>query len=99
MRFFLLSILLGCALVGCAHLKNPHDGQLLEVEAQLVTGCAMVGVISETADAGNPFPFAATNKMNHRVKQRAMELGATHLVWLHKTNLSAAAEAYRCSLP
>lgn len=99
MRNLLFFLVVGTWVVGCAHPKDPYDGRLNEVEPQLVSGCLLVGVIDENADAADPFPHLATSKMISRVKARAIQLRATHLVWLHKTSLSAAAEAYQCPAP
>ena len=95
----LFFILAGLLTMGCAHSKDPYDGRLTEVAPELVSGCSLINVISENANAGDPFPWLATKKMIQRVKARAVQLRATHLVWLHKTELAAAAEAYRCPPP
>ncbi len=96
MRSVLLSFLAVALFLSCAHQPDSSGGRLAEVEAPWVADCTRLGVINETADAGDPFPFSATQKMIRRVKARAAQLGATHLVWLHKTRLSGSAEAYRC---
>lgn len=104
MRRVLFFLVLGIWVTGCNYMGNYYDNQLyddqlIEVDSQLVSGCALVGVISENADAGNPFPYMATRDMIYKVKTRAVKLGATHLVWLHKTKLAGTAEAYRCPSP
>ncbi len=96
MRSVFLSLAALALFLSCAHQPETSSGRLAEVEAPWVVDCTRVGVINETADAGDPFPFSATQKMIRRVKARAVQLGATHLVWLHKTRLSGSAEAYRC---
>ncbi len=83
-------------LVGCAHAVEPPE--LTETEPQLVTGCLQLGVLTETADAANPFPIIATRRMVDQVKERARHLGATHIVWLHKTDIAATAEVFNCRL-
>lgn len=92
-------LLAGVSIMGCAHSEDPYAGRFNEVPAELVSGCELIGVINETANAGDPFPWLATKKMIQRVKSRAVDLKATHLVWLHKTEQSASAEAYRCPAP
>jgi len=84
---------------GCTHLEKPFKdpySQLTETQPQLVAGCDMLAMIAETADAERLFPYFARKEMIKRVKARAAQLGATHMVWLHQTNESAAAQAYRC---
>lgn len=98
MKYIFFSLLAGCLLMGNSP-QDPNPRQLIEVEAQLVADCTKVGVLTETADAASPFPVTSTKRMIQRLKARAVQLGATHLVWLHKTNLAAAAEAYRCPSP
>ncbi|RJQ86873.1 MAG: hypothetical protein C4519_01355 [Desulfobacteraceae bacterium] len=82
-------------LAGCAS-QNEGSTELIETQEPLVTGCSMLGVISETADAGWISEHAARYRMIGKVKARAAQLGTTHIVWLHKTDYSAAAKAYRC---
>ena len=90
---FIFSMLLA----GCAYLDQRNSSNIIETEPQMVAGCASLGVLSETADAGNPFGFYATKQMLVNIRQRAAKLGATHIVWLHKTPDAAAAEAFRCT--
>jgi hypothetical protein len=54
-------------------------------------------MLAETADAADPFDIWAAQSMYKRIRDRALDLSATHIVWLHKTDHSAAAEAYRCT--
>ncbi|MFZ1983522.1 MAG: hypothetical protein WAU91_03860 [Desulfatitalea sp.] len=87
--------LAGALLTGCTHFKDPFP-QLIETQAQLVAGCDLLAVIAETADADRISAYLARREMVKRVKARAVQLGATHIVWLHSTNESATAQAYRC---
>ncbi len=80
---------------GCAYFQGDYD-RLKETEGQLVERCHLLGVISETADADRILSHPAKYEMIGKVKKRALELGATHIVWLHKTSDSAAAQAYQC---
>jgi hypothetical protein len=89
----------GLLLTGCSHIDAPFKDpfpQLIETQPQLVAGCDMLAMISETANADQLSAYLARRGMVKRVKARAVELGATHIVWLHNTNESAAAQAYRC---
>ena len=96
MKTWLFVALAGLLVAGCMPYPMESMMQLTETEAQMVSGCAKLGMISENADADNPFAYDATHRMIYKVKQRAVQLGATHIVWLHKTAHSAAAVAYRC---
>lgn len=84
-------------LTACAVWRGTGYPQLTEAEAQQVSDCVLVATITESADAVNPFPIDAKVAMIRRVKDRAVQLNATHLVWLHQTYTSAAAQAYRCA--
>ena len=99
MRLFFWVML--CVLLGASCTKRYADPypDLVETEKELVSNCKMIGVIAEMANAGNPFGFDAKQRMILRVRQRAGTLGATHIVWLHKTDTSSAAEAYQCPPP
>lgn len=82
---------------GCSYhwFEEPYP-DILEAERQQVDGCTMLGVVSETADAANPWSLAARQNMILKVRERAGQLGATHIVWLHQTSNMAAAQAYDC---
>jgi len=97
MRYLILLSLFLLPLWGCSyHLVEEPYPDILEAEKQQVNGCAMLGVVSENADAGNPISIAAKQNMIFKVRERAGQLGATHIVWLHKTSNMATAEAYDC---
>jgi hypothetical protein len=97
MRPCLLWVLLALLPVsGCGQWIGAPCPDVTDVEKRQVSACEMVGMVSETADAGNPFAFEAEAKMILEVRRRAAALGASHIVWLHRTATSAAAEAYRC---
>ena len=99
MEFFYRMVLLILLFVGCSQWRaEPYPG-LMETEKGLVSACDQVGIIAETADAGRLFAEDARARMILRVQERAAGLGATHIVWLHRTAHSAAAEAYRCPPP
>ena len=84
-------------LTGCAYFEEPFP-QLVETQPQLVSQCDMLAVIAETANADRVFSYGATREMINTLKQRAVQLGATHIVWLHQTSSAATAEAYRCGV-
>ncbi|MBT8338924.1 MAG: hypothetical protein HKP58_18650 [Desulfatitalea sp.] len=91
--FVLFCMLMNC--VGCAYVRNPYP-HLIETQTVLVSDCRLLGLISETADAGHIVTPMARREMVNRVKFRADQLDATHIVWLHKTDTAAAAEVYDC---
>jgi hypothetical protein len=88
---YLMWIVMMAWLTGCA-----AQGRLIETQEPLMTGCSMLGVISETANAGIVSAYAAKRLMLNRVQERALQLGATHIVWLHRTDHAAAARTFRC---
>jgi hypothetical protein len=98
MRYLSIIMILwvGVILTACPHWFVEPYPDLIETEKQLVTGCNFLGLVVETADAANPFSLAAETNMVLRVRERAGQLGATHIVWLHKTATTATAEAYQC---
>lgn len=96
MRTFFPVLLAVLGLTACAVWRGTGYPQLTEVEAQQVGDCVLVATLTETANALNPFPIDAKVAMVRRIKDRAVQLDATHLVWLHQTYASAAAQAYRC---
>ena len=96
MRYKTAVVVLTLLLSACSHWFVEPYPDVVETESQLVKGCELLSVVTEIADAGNPFPAAARANMVLRVRERAGQLGATHIVWLHKTNTMATAEAYRC---
>lgn len=83
------------SLTGCAQFRNVYP-ELVETQASLVEGCQRLGMISETANADHPSAYMARREMENRARERAYQLGATHIVWLHNTETSAALQAYRC---
>lgn len=87
------------SLCGCARYLDSSYSDILETEAALVKNCSKLGVVTETADADDPFPWVATRRMIFRIKERAVQLGGTHIVWDHKTATSATAEVYDCPAP
>jgi hypothetical protein len=96
MKHIVLLIFAGMLVTACSTVATMGTPELIETEKQLVAGCQPLGMVTETADAGNPFAAYARVDMLAKVRSRAVKLGATHIVWLHKTPTSAAAEAYRC---
>ena len=97
MRYVLCFVVFGLTFWGCSHhwVQEPYP-DILEAEKPQIAGCTMLGILSETADAANPWSFAAKGNMIFKVRERAGQLGATHIVWLHKTGNMATAEAYDC---
>ncbi len=96
MRSIILGLVLLVGLSACAVWRGTGYSQLIETEAQMVGDCILVATITDTANAVNPFPIDAKVAMIRRIKDRAVQMDATHIVWLHKTYSSAAAQAYRC---
>lgn len=85
-------------LAGCGHgpfgLSQP---ELVETEIQQVAACEQVGALSETIDTGKIITPLARRKMVARLEARAKALGGTHLVWVYRTDQTAAARVFRCT--
>jgi hypothetical protein len=97
MRYMLALIGMVLTLSACPHWFVEPYPELIETEKPMVAECHFIGMVTEAADASNPFPAAAEVNMVLRVRERAGQMGATHIVWLHKTGTMATAESYRCS--
>ncbi len=93
MRMSLLIIAATVWSLGCAAGSDPH---LVATQKTLIEHCEPLGFITEKADTGHLSPFLAKHTMLRKVENRAIQLGATHIVWLHQTDKSAAARAYGC---
>ena len=97
MKTILYIALVALALGGCnSHWFDEPYPDILEAEKVQVAGCSDLGMISESAEAANPWSIAAKQNMIFRVRERAGQMGATHIVWLHKTGTMASAQAYQC---
>lgn len=83
-------------LSGCAVHTMAYPG-LREVQPQVVDHCERMGSISEMTDTSHIFPIVAVQQMQDRIRAKAAELGATHIVWEYRTDEAAAATAYRCA--
>lgn len=96
MRFYLSMIIALAGLTGCAAIQGP-GAQLVETQSALMAQCDSLGVLNETVDAGRLSTVMARRAMVRKIEARAVQLGATHIVWLHQTDTSAAAKAYQCA--
>ena len=65
-------------------------------EEPMVQGCEHIATLSETTDPGRILYNWRSSKHQNVIIQRAENLGATHVVWLHDYQLGSAADAYRC---
>jgi hypothetical protein len=84
--------------LACGHWPvSAFQGKLAEVEIQQVAACQQVGALSETLDTGRIITPLARREMVARLNSRAQALGATHLVWVYRTDQTAAARAFRCA--
>ena len=84
-------------LAGCGHWPfGESQADLIETELQKVSDCEQVGALSETVDTNKIITPLARREMIERLESRAQDLGATHLVWVYRTDQTAAARAFRC---
>jgi hypothetical protein len=96
-RWGLLTLVMGFALMACGHWPFTSDGAaLVETEIQQVAACGQVGALSETLDTDRIVTPLARREMFEEIERRAQALGATHLVWIYRTDQAAAARAFRC---
>ena len=87
---FLLFFVWACA-------SQERYVHLLSAEEQMVKDCQYLDTLSETLDPGRFLPKYRANDAEREVLQRADQLGATHIVWIHNYHrLGSAAMAYRC---
>lgn len=87
-------------LVGCGTMDAMMPlPEVAETEHQNVTSCRRLGTVTEMIDPGKVLLFLETRRTKKRTMQRAIDLGATHIVWEYQTNQSMAATAYHCPIP
>ena len=56
------------AFCGCARYLDASYSNIIETEGAQVKDCSRLGVITETADADDPFEWVATRRMIFRLK-------------------------------
>ena len=96
-RWGVLTLVLGSALIACGHWPFASDrATLVEAEIQQVGECGQVGTLSETLDTDRIITPLARREMFAEIERRAQALGATHLVWVYRTDQAAAARVFRC---
>ncbi|MEJ2638332.1 MAG: hypothetical protein P8010_02035 [Desulfosarcinaceae bacterium] len=84
--------------LACGHWPlDVFQADLIEAEIQQVAACEQVGALSESLDTGRIITPLARREMVAHLKERALALGATHLVWVYRTDQTAAARAFRCA--
>jgi hypothetical protein len=94
----LLTLGLGILPMACGHWPFGSDGaDLVEAELRQVAGCEQVGALSETLDTDRIITPLARRQMFEQITQRAQALGGTHLVWVYRTDQTAAARVFRCT--
>ena len=85
-------------LTACGHwLSGSSQPALVEAEFRQVAGCEQVGTPSETIDSGTIITALARRQMFERLEARARALEGTHLVWVYRTDQTAAARVFRCT--
>jgi hypothetical protein len=90
-------ILLLVLLVGCAKNRFPD---LVVAEEGMIWNCEYLDTLSETSDPGKFFHSSTKYSKYYdgelKVLERASNMGATHVVWLHNYSVGSSAEVYRC---
>lgn len=97
MRWALLTAGMLTLLTACGHWPfGSSQPELVAAELRQVVGCEQVGALSETIDSGKIITPLARLRMVERLEARAQALGGTHLVWVYRTDQTAAARVFRC---
>lgn len=96
--FFLAA---GC-LAGCVEIGRMAPGLdpnalPLAVEENAVANCTLLGALVQDVDPGCISLTAERVRCELNVRDRARQMGATHIVWLYRLPTGVAAKAYRCS--
>ncbi len=100
MKPFVAVFLLGAVVLGCAVPPAMRPPAVVDPQCtSWVADCLHLGMLAETADDVSPWRFQATRRMENRLQDRAVRLKATHIIWLHRSPSSAAAEVFRCPAP
>ena len=89
--FFLLVFLAACA-------KNRFP-DIIVAEENMVLNCRYLDTVSEISDPGKViFPFKYNNPYDaeSKVMERAGNMGASHIVWMHNYPVGSSADLYRC---
>ena len=89
--FFLLVFLAACA-------KNRFP-DIIVAEENMVLNCRYLDTVSEISDPGKViFPFKYNNPYDaeSKVMERAGNMGASHIVWMHNYPVGSSAAVYRC---
>lgn len=95
-RYLVITLAVALLLGGCASFYG-----VVETDAAMMNHCTCVGTFAETAnpgreDGGFIKHYADTTGVKRRVLERAVQAGATHVVWMHAYSMSAAAQGYHC---
>lgn len=98
LRWAFLAVGIMTLLTGCGHWPfGSSQSELVEAELQQMAACEQVGALSETIDTGKIITPLARRDMYERLEARAQSLGGTHLVWVYRTDQTAAARVFRCT--
>ncbi len=95
-RQIVIALAVAAWLAGCTYLVPVKS-----TEAYSVEDCQYVGTFEEINNPGlvsfgTLKHYIDTTTVEFRVKQRAFQTGATHLVWLYNHSEAAGAMAYSC---
>ena len=91
------AMVMAVAVAACGHWPfGASRSTLVDAELQQVAACEQVGALSETLDSGKIITPLARREMIERLETRARGLGGTHLVWVYRTDQTAAARVFRC---
>lgn len=94
------AILAALALTGCAtHLSAPAQ-KIQAADEKMVENCQFLGMVNGTSAFGNLTAKTGMQNASNEALERAVGLGATHIVWVNITgaySCSAVGRAYQCN--
>jgi hypothetical protein len=86
----------GCVEAGRMASRLDPDQRPLAVEDSAVSDCELLGALAEDIDPGCLSMTAERVRCELEVRDRARQMGATHIVWIYRLSTGVAAKAFRC---
>lgn len=93
----ILPVIMLCTVAGCASYKS--NGIIIESSPSEIEGCKYISNVIGTSGWGGLASTTGINNAKEQAKQQAVDLGATHIVWLSINggySPSVSANAYKC---
>lgn len=87
------------AIAGCAIAPTAAASRVQEADSQMVLSCKYVGDVQGSSGWGNLAASAGMENAKNEAREKAAQLGATHVVWVNITggySPYASGKAYKC---